>query len=146
MTNKSVFFIVLFVCISVSCGNPLERSDIHAEIKQYEWTELYDHEYDYEMTCEVLFALLPHRLFHGIDFFDSLTVKIDNKDEDGEISFDLFGRELQKCLIPAYGGKYMSGIPVKNRKSYEECYAATLEFLKTVHKEYIELGIIQKKQ
>lgn len=131
-------FFSIFIFITTACG---ASSDIHAEIQQYEWTDLYDHEYDYETTCGSLFTLLPWRLYNSADFSDSLEVKVKNN----ENSWDIFGVELQKCLIPYYGGKYEKGIPVKNRNSYEECYAATIEFLQTIHKEYIEMGIIQKK-
>lgn len=132
-----VFFALFFVCISSACGKG-KVSDIHAEIQQYEWTDLYVHSYDYEETCDILFTFLPVRFQLQKEFFDSLEVK---KTDD----WDIVGSELQKCFIPAYGGKYMNGIPMKNRQSWEECYATTLELIRTLHQEYIEMGIIQKK-
>lgn len=141
-----IFFGLLmmsFVFLSNACANPLNSSsDIHAEIQKYEWTDLYEHEYDYEETCLNLFLFLPIRLHGGNDFIDSLEVKINNTED----SFDLTGSELSNCLMPHYGGVYEKGIPVKNRQCFKDCYSATIEFLKTTHREYIELGIIQKKK
>lgn len=110
----------------------------HAEIGQYEWTDLYERENSYEDDARMIFIFLPVRLFDG-DFATSLT--IENKRE-----FDVFGELLEKCFISHYGGIYENGIPVKNHESYEACYEATITLLKTLHKGYIEMGIIEKKE
>ncbi len=128
-----------FIFLSSACTNPMKSpSDIYSQIKQYEWTDLYKHKNSYEDSCACIFTFMPSRL--RSDFTDSLEVKID-KD-----NWDIFGAMLAECLIPHYGGIYEKGIPMKNRYSYEESYSVTLEFLRTIHKEYIELGIIKKKK
>ena len=131
-----------FISPSIACAQSLSRkTDIYAEIQQYEWSDMYKHENTYEEACEIIFCFLPVRLSNGKDLVDSLEIIID----DSPNSFDIFGSELQKSLIPAYGGVYMNGIKMKNRNSFEECYEKTIEVLCTLHKEYIEMGIIQKK-
>lgn len=132
-----MFFLSLFLSISTACGNALSgKSDIYAEIQKYEWSDMYDHKETYEKSCEMLFCLLPARLKNGF-FSESL---IDSAGHENGIYLD-----LDCYFVPAYGGKYMNGIPMKNRNSYEECYEKTIEVLRTLHKEYIEMGIIQKK-
>ncbi len=127
---------VSFIFLSNACANPKKLcSDIHAEIQQYEWTDLYDHKNTYESSCSDIFVFLPHLLNTG-NFTDSLTTN----------SHDLFAGMVEDGFIPGYGGVYEKGIPVKNRQCFEDCYSATIEFLRTTHKEYIELGIIQKKK
>lgn len=125
-------FILGFGFISTACGiDKSFNSDIHAEIQQYEWSEMYVHKKTYQESCELLFYFLPVKLNTG-SFENSL---IDKNDV----------MEITDCFIPAYGGKYMSGIPMKNRQSWEDCYITTLEVLRTLHNEYIEMGIIEKK-
>jgi hypothetical protein len=126
-------FIFLLVFIVGLYANPLSfSSDIRSEIIQYEWAYGYFLRDSYEKTCDHIFWLLPVRL------------------QDGDYSNSLYsGKEwdllrMDDCFFPNYGGIYQNGIPMKNR-SYEECYAKTLEVLKTLHKEYIKMGIIKKK-
>lgn len=133
-----MFFLSLFLSISTACGHSLSgKSDIHAEIQKYEWSDMYVHKETYEKSCEMLFILLPCRLKEG--FFAESLIDSANHEKEG-IWLDIDG-----YFVPAYGGTYMNGIPMKNRNSYEECYEKTIEVLRTLHEEYIEMGIIQKK-
>ncbi|GEM_PF-5332856 len=136
-----------FVLLVTGCGNSLSsKSDVYAEIMQYEWTDMYKHKKDYEEVCGTLFTVLPQRLFQGDDLIDSLEIKgKEPKRDKSSLSFDLFGKALSDCFIPAYGGVYMDGIKMNNRHSFEECYEKTIEVISTLHKEYIEMGIIEKK-
>ena len=124
-----------FVCTATACGSP---SDIRAEIQKYEWTDLYQHKHSYEESCDMIFFVLPARLRNPENYATSLL-------NDKDFSKDFFALLLNECFIPSYGGKYQNGIPMKNH-SYEEIYATTLEVLRTLHKEYIEMGIIEKKK
>lgn len=147
MMNKKTFVVAkkaffmgmlgLLLTVHTACGQSATSSNIYEEIKQYEWSDLYEHDdTSYEGAAEIFFILLPSRLFNG-EFTHSLMVENEK---------DFFGPTLEKCFIPNYGGVYQDGIPIKNRESYEECYATTITVLKTLHKEYIEMGIIQKKE
>ena len=138
---KKILLFVFTVIISASIGGVAgiyiykaklnSFSDIQSEIYQYEWTDLYHHKNDYTKTCEYIYWLLPSRLNIG-DYSDSL---------DSGKPWDF--AEMDSNFIQNYGGVYQNGIPMKNR-TYEECYAKTIEVLKTLHKEYIEKGIIKK--
>lgn len=125
-----------FVCTATACGSP---SDIRAEIQKYEWTDLYQHTHSYEESCDMIFCVLPMKLYLPENYATSLEISTDND--------FLFAPALNECFIPSYGGKYQNGIPRKSATpSYEEIYAATLDVLRTLHKEYIEMGIIEKKK
>ena len=136
---KVMFCLLFLLVFSMTFGNPLNKeSDIHKEILKYEWTDLYDHEETYEESCYYLFFLLPPRLNNGY-FKDSLSDEINIEDNCIFFSISLF-------FIPTYGVKYTNGIPIKNRDSWEECYETTIDVLRTLHQEYLEMGIIQKKK
>ena len=134
--------IVLYVSIfTTACAQSKTKSDIFAEIKQYEWTNLYKHDDSYEEASLSLFVWLPNYLRTG-KFSKSLFYA----DNDNSNGMDPFLPFVGDCFIPAYGGIYKDGIPIKNRDTFEECYNTTIEVLKTLHKEYIQMGIIQKKE
>ena len=143
MVKRLLCVVLGVICMATVCGSP---SNIREEIQKYEWTDLYLHERSYEETCDILFWCLPIRFLRETDFTTSLEVEIRNKQDGNSISLDYVGLALSGCYIPAYGGIYQHGIPIKNRQSFEECYATTLEVLRTLHKEYIEMGIIKKKE